>query len=289
MSYYKGKPDLYVVKFSKGLVKEHGRGISFWYWSSLTTILELPATSVLMPFIFNEATINFQDVTLQGTAQYRVTGPLVTSEKLDFRRKSRKDSGGDGREKLSLLVVNIIQSHARAIVSKLELEPVLTDIGMLSEKVAAMAAADPALSAMGVEIESVHFASSRAQPDVQKALQTEYREKVQRQADAAIFERRAAALQNEKSIKEKELATEIELAEKRKQLVETQAVNTIRMAKAEAEAAQLKLGAFKGVAPATMASLALKDWAEKGGSISNLTLTGDMLTEIMGALGAKSK
>jgi hypothetical protein len=51
----------------------------------------------------------------------------------------------------------------------------------------------------------------------------------------------------------------------------------------------LKLGAYKGVTPATMASLALKDWADKGGSISNLTLTGDMLTEIMGALGSKSK
>lgn len=289
MSYYTGKPDLYVVKFAGGKVKQHGRGISFWYWNSLTTILELPATSVLMPFIFNEATVNFQDVTLQGTAQYRITNPLLTNEKLDFRQKSRREAGGDGREKLGLFVVNIIQTHARAIVSKLALEPVLTEIGALSEKVAATAAADPALAIMGVEIESVHIASARAQPDVQKALQTEYREKVQKQADVAIFERRAAAVQNEKTIKEKELATEIELAEKRKQLVETQAVNTIRMAKAEAEAAQLKLGAYKGVTPATMASLALKDWADKGGSISNLTLTGDMLTEIMGALGNKSK
>jgi SPFH domain / Band 7 family len=289
MNYYKGTPDLYVLKFSGGKVKKHGRGISFWYWPSTSTVLELPATSVLLPFIFNEATVNYQDVTLQGMAQFRIVSPLVTSERLDFRHRSRSDQGGDGKEKLSLLVVNVIQSHARSIVSKMALEGVLTEVGTLSERVSAIASADPALPAMGVEIENIHFSSARAQPDVQKALQTEYREKVQRQADMAIYERRAAAVENEKSIKERELATEIELADRRKQLVETEATNTIRMAKAEAEAAQLKLGAYKGVTPATMASLALKDWADKGGSISNLTLTGDMLTEIMGALGSKSK
>jgi SPFH domain / Band 7 family len=289
MNYYKGTPDLYVLKFSGGKVKKHGRGISFWYWPSTSTVLELPATSVLLPFIFNEATVNYQDVTLQGMAQFRIVSPLVTSERLDFRHRSRSDQGGDGKEKLSLLVVNVIQSHARSIVSKMALEGVLTEVGTLSERVSAIASADPALPAMGVEIENIHFSSARAQPDVQKALQTEYREKVQRQADMAIYERRAAAVENEKSIKERELATEIELADRRKQLVETEATNTIRMAKAEAEAAQLKLGAYKDVTPATMASLALKDWADKGGSISNLTLTGDMLTEIMGALGSKSK
>jgi regulator of protease activity HflC (stomatin/prohibitin superfamily) len=289
MNYYKGTPDVYALKFAHGKVKKHGRGISFWYWSATSTVLELPATSVLLPFIFNEATVNFQDVTLQGTAQFRIVNPLITSERLDFRHRSRSDQGGDGREKLSLVVVNIIQTHARSIVSKMKLEDALTDVGTLSERVAANAAADPALAALGVAMESVHFSSARAQPDVQKALQTDYREKVQKQADLAIFERRAAAVENEKSIKERELATEIQLAEKRKQLVETEATNTIRIAKADAEAAQLKLGAYKGVSPATMASLALKDWADKGGSISNLTLTGDMLTEVLTALGSKSK
>jgi hypothetical protein len=289
MSYYKGTPETYVIKFSGGSVRKHGRGVSFWYWGATTTVLELPATSVLLPFIFTEATVNFQDVTLQGTAQFRITAPLVTSQKLDFRHGSRAKPGGDGREKLGVLVVNLIQSHTRTIVSKMALEPVLTEVSTFAERVAETVKADPELANVGVELESIHFASARAQPDVQKALQTEYREKVQRQADLAIFERRAAAVANEKQIKERELATEIELAEKRKQLVETEALNTIRIAKADAEAAQLKLGAYKGVAPATMASMALKDWAERGGSIGNLTLTGDMLTEIVGALGIKSK
>jgi regulator of protease activity HflC (stomatin/prohibitin superfamily) len=289
MTYYTGSPDLYVVKFRDGKVQKHGRGISFWYWQATSTIIELPATSVLMPFIFNEATINFQAVTLQGTAQYRVVAPLVANESFDFRKKSRRGAGGDGPEKLSLVVANLIQSHARAIISKMDLESVLTDVGSLSKRVVEKATADDILNSVGVKLEGVHFSEARAQPDVQKALQTEYREKVQKQADQAIYERRAAAVQNEKLIKQSELSTEIELADRRKQLVETEASNTIRIAKAEAEAAQLKLAAFKGVAPATMASLALKDWAEKGGNISNLTLTGDMLTEIVSALGVKSK
>ncbi len=289
MAYYTATPDIHAIKFTDGRVAKHGRGISFWHWDRFTTILEVPATSVLMPFIFNEQTANFQLVTLQGTAQFRVMDPLVANERFDFRRKTPSTAGGDGREKLDVLVTNLIQSHARALVSKLELEPVLTDVGNLSDRVLALVMADPALIGIGVAVESIHFSTARAQPEIQKALQTEYRERVQRQADLAIFERRAAAVQNERAIKESELAIEIELADRRKQLVETEASNTIRVAKAEAEAAQLKLAAYRGASASTLASLALKDWAERGGSIGNLTLTGDMLSEILGALGQKAK
>jgi SPFH domain / Band 7 family len=289
MSYYKGTPENYVVKFTGGKAAKHGRGVSFWYWKRFTTVLELPATSVLLPFIFNETTANYQDVTLQGTAQFRVNDPLVTSEKLDFKQRTLGEAAGDGREKLALLVSNLIQSHARGMVSKLQLEQMLTDVGTLSDRVFELAAADPALAGMGVALEAVHFSSAKAKPDIEKALQTEYREQIQKQADQAIFARRAAAVENEKQIKERELSTEIDLAERRKQLVETQAVNTIRIAKAEAEAAQVKLAVYKGMSPSSLASLALKDWAEKGGAIGNLTVTGDMLREIMGALGTKGK
>jgi SPFH domain / Band 7 family len=289
LSFYKATPDIYAIKFKNGAVRKHGRGISFFFRSAVSTVLEVPATTNTSPFIFNETTANFQDVTLQGSVTYRITDPLVSSERFDFSRAISKRPAGDGREKLNLMVINMIQSHARARVSIMPLETVLKEVGSLATALSESIAADPVLATIGVQIEGIHFSSTRAQPDVQKALQTEYREKIQRQADLAIYARRSAAVENEKEIKERELATEIELAARRKQLVETEAENTIRMAQAEAEASELKLGVFKGVAPSVMATMALKDWAERGGSISNLTVTGDMLTDIMAAFGAKAK
>ena len=287
--YYKGSPDLYVIKFRNGSVIQHGRGISFFYRPAVTAILELPATTITVPFIFNEATANFQDVTLQGQASYRITEPLITNEQLDFRRASGGRPAGIGAEKLSQLVVNLIQAHARSLISKMALEDILREVGSLTEHVATAAMEDTSMPAIGVRIEKIHFTSARAQPDVQKALQTDYRERIQRQADMAIYARRSAAVENEKEIKERELATEIELATRRKQLVETDALNTIRLAEAEAQASEMKLNVYKDVAPAVMASLALRDWASGGGTVSNLTVTGDMLADILAGFARKSQ
>jgi SPFH domain / Band 7 family len=289
LSFYKSSPDNYAIKFKNGAVRQHGRGISFFFFNAFSTVLEVPATTITSPFIFNETTANFQDVTLQGAVTYRISDPLVASERFDFSRQQWKKPAGDGREKLNLMVINTIQSHARAKVSTMPLETVLKEVGSLATILSANIVEDTSLATIGVQIEGIHFGSTRAQPDVQKALQTEYREKIQRQADLAIYARRSAAVENEKEIKERELATEIELASRRKQLVETEAENTIRMAQADAEASQLKLGVFKGVAPSVMASMALKDWAERGGSVSNLTVTGDMLTDILAAFNTKAK
>ena len=286
--YYKGAPDLYVIKFRNGAVTQHGRGKSFFYRPAVTSILELPATTITVPFIFNEATANFQDVTLQGQASYRIAEPLVTNEQLDFRRASGGRPAGVGGEKLSQMVVNLIQDHARRLISKMPLEDVLREIGALSGEVADAAMQNSSMTAIGVRIEKIHFTSARAQPDVQKALQTEYREKIQRQADMAIYARRSASVENEKEIKERELATEIELATRRKQLVETDAENTIRLAEAEAEADEMKLRVYKDLPPSVMLSLALKDWASRGGTVSNLTVTGDMLADIMAAFAKQA-
>jgi hypothetical protein len=286
--FYKASPDTHAIKFRDGKVRQHGRGISFFYRASLTTILEVPAIAITSPFIFNEATTNFQDVTLQGNVTYRINEPLVASERFDFSRAQWKKPAGDGREKLNLLVINLIQSHARARVSKMELEDVLREVGGLTATVTEAIASDPALMGIGVVVETIHFGTARAQPDVQKALQTDYREKIQRQADMAIYARRTAAVENEREIKERELATEIELTNRRKQIVEAQAENTIKLARADAEAAELKMAVYKGLAPSVLAILAAKEWAERGGTISNLTVTPDMLGELIGKFTGKA-
>lgn len=279
--YFKGSPDLYVVKFQDGQVTKHGHGISFYYMSGVSTVMALPSIACDTPFIFTEPTANFQDVSLQGSVVYRITDPLTAAQQFDFTVDRRGKHTGEGPEKLTQRVVNTVQRHARGLVSRLALEDVLRDVGKVTETVAASVAADAELARSGIAIESLHFASARAMPDVQKALQTGYREKIQREADEAIYARRKAAAENEWKIKEREMSAEIELSNRRKKLVEDEAAATLVKAEALAKAEQMKMDVVRDLAPETVALLAFKAWAEKGGSVSNLTITPDMITSVL--------
>jgi len=64
-------------------------------------------------------------------------------------------------------------------------------------------------------------------------LEAEYRERLQRDADRAIYERRTAAVEEERKIRQSELETDIDLEERRKELVVMQAENSLTLAEAE--------------------------------------------------------
>lgn len=74
--------------------------------------------------------------------------------------------------------------------------------------------------------------------------------------------------------------TEIELENRRKDLVDTQARNRVALAEADAKAEALKLRVYGELAPQVVAGVALKDWAAAGGQIGNLTITPDMLAQL---------
>ena len=78
---------------------------------------------------------------------------------------------------------------------------------------------------MGTELLSVYFVAVKPTPEVAKALEADYRETLLRKADMAIYARRAAAVEEERKIKENELNTEITLEEQRQKLVDLQGQN----------------------------------------------------------------
>ena len=71
-----------------------------------------------------------------------------------------------------------------------------------------------------------------------KALEAEYRETLLRKADMAISARRAAAVEEERKIKENELNTEITLEEQRRQLIDLQGSNELQEATNRGKAAR---------------------------------------------------
>jgi len=74
---------------------------------------------------------------------------------------------------------------------------------------------------------------------VAKALEAQYRETLLRQADEAIYARRAAAVEEERKIKENEQNTEITLEQQRQQLITLQGDNARQEAEYQGQALEV--------------------------------------------------
>ena len=78
------------------------------------------------------------------------------------------------------------------------------------------------LGQLGVEVLTVTVTSLKSDPEMAKALQADAREKLLQQADEAIYVRRNASLEQERSLRENDLQTEVAVAQKRRKVRETE-------------------------------------------------------------------
>jgi regulator of protease activity HflC (stomatin/prohibitin superfamily) len=288
LRHYKGEPNAYVIRYRGGQRRAHGAGLDFWYLPYNTSIAAIPSMTQDAPFIFNEATASFQEVAIQGQLTYRLESPLDAAELLDFTidpTTGRYRSSDP--DKLTQRVINAVQAHTRKGVNALSLEEALTQVKELAQDVIEKVRSEPALTALGVVVESLYFLAVTPKPEMQKALEAEYRERLQRNADRAIYERRSAAVEEERKIRHSELETDIELEQRRKDLVEMQAQNSLKLAEAEARADEMKLDPYGNLAPQALVGLALKEFAGNAGQIGNLSITPDMLGQLIHWVGGQ--
>ena len=78
------------------------------------------------------------------------------------------------------------------------------------------------IGSLGVEVLGLSILAIKPTPETSRALEAEAREQILREADEAIYARRNAAVEQERSIKENELNTEIAVENKKRQIKETQ-------------------------------------------------------------------
>ena len=282
INYYKGEPNTYVLCYRNGELVAHGAGINFHYLSLTTSLAAIPLASQESPFIFNETTANFQEVSIQGSLSYRLTEPLKLAKRLDFtiHPKTHHYKSEDPAHVVQR-VVNIVQAHTRSEVNQLPLEEALTRVRDLSSVVFEKVAASQALADLGIELEGLHFTAVKATPEMQKALEADYRERLHKRADQAIYDRREAAVNEERKIRESEMSTDVELENRRKDLVDMQARNSLALAEAEAKAEELKLSPYGDLPPQALIGLALKEWAANAGTIDSLSITPDLLSKFV--------
>ncbi len=281
-NYYKGEPNSYVLSHRNGKLKKHGAGINFFYIPRTTSIAVVPVSSQDSPFIFNEMTADYQEVSIQGTLTYRVTAPKELASRLDFTVSPKTHRYvSEDPEHLVERLVNSVQAHIRNEINGLGLEQALTRIKDLAETVKTSVRNSAELAELHVSLEGLHFSAIKATPEMRKALEADYRESLHRRADQAIYARRKSAVDEERKIRESEMNTDVELENRRKDLVDMQARNSLALAEAEAKAEELKLEPYGELPPQALVGLALKEWAANAGRIDNLSITPDLLSKVV--------
>jgi hypothetical protein len=221
--FIKTQPTQYVIQFRNGRPRREGAGLAFWYFAPSSSIVVVPTASVNEPFILSEVSADFQDVVVQGQITYRVAEPRRTAALLDFSLGPKGRYVSEDPQKLSQRLIDQVQVAMRAEVRGLKLKEVLASGDALVGRVREVLRRHPVLEALGLELLGLSLLAVKPKPETARAaLEAEAREALLRRADEAIYTRRNAAVEQERVIKENELATEIAVENKKREVREAQ-------------------------------------------------------------------
>lgn len=210
----------YVIHYTNGKVRKQGRGLAFFYLSFNSSTAAIPMGSNDLPFIFNEMTNDYQSISIQGQITYKIKSPTQLAEILDFTVDQRGIYKKNDIEKLNQRIINEAQTATASFIHELGLKAAIRAAKSIQDKILEGLQTSQAIAMLGIEILSVNILAVQATPEMARALETETREKLQQEADQAIYERRNFAVEQERRIKESELNTEIAVEEKKKQIAE---------------------------------------------------------------------
>ena len=322
ISHLRANPTTHVRHLRNGKLAHDGAGQAFWFRALNSSLSEIPIDDREQPLLFHGRTLDFQDVAVQATVTYRVIDPGLAATRLDFGIDP--DTGlwrSPPLEQLGGLLTELAQQTALDLLARLSLTEALSE-GMtaLRGRIADGLRGDRRLTEIGLAVVDVRVVAVRAEADIERALQTPTREQVQTDADKATYERRALAVERERSIAENELQNQIELARREEQLVEQKGQNERRRATeqaaadrinsdakaerdrllhqvdadakrligaAKAEAERAWLAAYAELDPQVVLALAVRELAESLPNIGTLNVTPDVLTPLLSKLGAQ--
>jgi regulator of protease activity HflC (stomatin/prohibitin superfamily) len=233
----------YVLHYKSGEVVREGRGLSFFYFAPNSSIVAIPIGSNDLPFIFGESTNDYQTVTIQGQISYKITSPKVLADVLDFTLTDNGHYKKNDIEKLNQRIINEAQTATATYIHGIKLKDAIRSAKAIEERILEGLKASKAINLLGIEIIGANILAVTATPEMARALETETREKLQQEADQAIYERRNFAVEQERRIKESELNTEIAVEEKQKQIEEKRMESDVQRAENDRKLREMKLEA----------------------------------------------
>lgn len=221
--FIKAPPTTWLIQYRNGAIVREGAGLSFFYYSPATSLVAVPVASTEAPFIFDESTADFQSVTIRGQLTYRIADPKRLAGLMNFTLdRSGENYSTEDHQKLPDRIVNALRVLARAEVIQLKLREAIRAEKIVGEKVRARLVASEEIAALGLEVLSLSVLAIKPNPETARALEAQTREQLLKEADEAIYARRNASVEQERSIKENELNTEIAVESKKRQIRETQ-------------------------------------------------------------------
>ncbi|QIL74529.1 MULTISPECIES: SPFH domain-containing protein [Hymenobacter] len=233
----------YAIHYKNGRIAREGRGLSFYYFAPNSSVVAIPMGSNDLPFIFNETTHDYQTVSIQGQITYKTGSPKQLAEVLDFTVDSRGVYKKNDLEKLHQRIINEAQTATATFVHSLGLKDAMRAAKAIEVNILEGLAASKAILLLGIEVLSINILAVKATPEMGRALETETREKLQQEADQAIFERRNFAVEQERKIRESELNTEIAVEEKNKQIAEKKIEGEMQKAESNRKLREMKVQA----------------------------------------------
>lgn len=315
IEFVKLDPTVYVLHYRGGRLVKEGAGLSLLYFAPVSTVAAVPLATVDLPFAFQEATADFQTVTLQGQLSFRVADPRRLAGVLNYAVDKKGVHVSDDPGKLGERLLVATQAAVRGLVQARDLRAVLAGAEALAAGGLERLKASELVAAHGVEVLGLSFVSVRPTPETAKALEAGAREALLKEADEAIYARRKSSVEQERTIKSSELDTEkmvderkrslrasqmeaeVELETKKAALVDQRVANARKDTDSRAYAIERTLAPYKDLDWRLLMSLgggaadgrmlmaqAFERFAENAGKIGTLTITPDLLT----ALTAKS-
>jgi hypothetical protein len=223
----------HVLHYQKGRIVREGRGLSFFYFAPTSSIVAIPVSSNDLPFIFSETTLDYQTVNIQGQITFKVGAPEKLADILDFTIDSDGRYKKNDMEKLNQRIINEAHTSISAFIHSIGLKEAIRSAKAAETRISESLMRSEAIKMLGIDILAASILAINATPEMTRALETETRERLQQEADQAIYERRNFAVEQERKIKESELNTEIAVEEKKKQKAEKQAELKVQEAENE--------------------------------------------------------
>lgn len=220
LNFIKADSSTYLVEFRKGQKAREGVGISFYYFGPASTLVAVPVSSKELPFIFQLQSADFQSLNVQGQLTFHISEPDRAMQMLNFTINRKGKYVSDDPQSLEDRVLRNVQVLIRDYMQQLGLRQALVSAPGLIDYLKRQLSVSEPLNKLGVNVLDVAITAVNPSPETAKALEAEVREQLLKESDDAIYIRRLSSIEQEKAVKERELATEVAIQHKQQEIEE---------------------------------------------------------------------
>ena len=235
---YQGGAGDHVVQIRAGRTIRSGVGQSFWLRAGRCALAEVPTANRAHSFLVQVPSADQQNVSAQVAITYRIEDAEAAASHYDFDLYPRDASNdAQGLWQIDETVTRIAHSALASSIGEMPLSDAISgSLERVGSLLAQAFAADEQLRATGVAVVDVRLMSLRPDEGVESSLRAPLLEQLQAEADRALYERRALAVERESQISENEMQSKLDLARKRADLVDQEGHNARREAEEKAAA-----------------------------------------------------